>query len=366
MALLQKIGFFVNPVAGMGGAVGLKGTDGVVNEAKKLGAQPVAPKRALRFLRALGDNHGLSIFTCGGSMGEDELKEAGYTGFSVLSTPQKISDATDTIDVCRSFLAAEIDVIVFCGGDGTARDVVSVTSDALPVLGIPAGVKMYSGIFALSPEKGAEILQHATEIAETEVLDIDEKSYRLGTLSTSLYGVARTPVLGTYRQAGKCSFFGDDERSRQEIARFLTEILRDDTLYILGAGSTTAAVSSHLSVPSTLLGIDAVYQGECVGQDLNEQGLLELLRTYPKAKIILSPIGAQGFVLGRGNQQISPAVLEKVGPENLIVVATPQKLAGTPTLYLDPGNPDLALHFGENIQVITGYAMARRMPLVLA
>ena len=366
MGLLQKIGFLVNPVAGMGGAVGLKGTDGVVNEAKKRGAQPVAPMRALRFLRAPGLPRDLSIYTCGGSMGEDELKEAGYAGFSVLSTPQKLSDATDTIDACRAFVAAGVDVIVFCGGDGTARDVVSVTGDDLPVLGIPAGVKMYSGIFALSPEKGAEILQHATEMAETEVLDIDEELYREGKLSTTLYGMARTPVLGFYRQAGKCSFFGDDVRSRQDIGRFLTEIMRDDTLYILGAGSTTAAVSSHLGVPSTLLGIDAVYQGECVGQDLNEDGLLELLETYPRAKIILSPIGAQGFVLGRGNQQISPAVLEKVGPDNLIVVATPQKLAGTPILYLDPGNPELALHFGENIQVIIGYALARRMPLVLA
>ncbi|PKL60360.1 MAG: ATP-NAD kinase [Methanomicrobiales archaeon HGW-Methanomicrobiales-4] len=362
---MRRIGFIVNPYAGMGGAVGLKGTDGCVKEAQDRGALPVSPSRALRFLTRL-ERRDLVFLTAGGNMGEDELKEAGISSYQVVYMPSSThTDSEDTCEACRSLIRAGVEIIFFCGGDGTARDVFSVIGQSRPILGIPSGVKIYSGVFATTPDTAAETLTRweSARLSFAEVLDVDEEQYRAGVLTTRIFGIAQIPYIPELCQSGKQADFGDETFVYADIARFIRSIMCNDTIYLLGAGSTTGAISDCMHLPYTLLGVDAVYQGRLIASDLNEQGILDLLNIYEKVKIIVSPIGAQGFVLGRGNQQISSKVLEKTGIDALIVVATPAKLQQTPVLYVDTGDEKMNLCFDSTILVICGYAMAQRKPL---
>jgi predicted polyphosphate/ATP-dependent NAD kinase len=362
----RTIGFVINPISGMGGAVGLKGTDNVVREAYRKGAIPRAPARAEIALRAIRGRD-LHFLTCSGPMGEESLVKIGDLSYEVVYHPGANTSAYDTKQVCRIFLEREVDIIVFCGGDGTARDIFDAIGRDAPIIGIPAGVKMYSAVFAITPLAAANlILQSDTlPLMDAEVMDVDEEAYRQGKLSTRLYGYSRVPTLPTRRQLCKwVSETGDEEQARKQIAKFICEIMLDDVLYILGAGTTTQEIAAVLGLDKTLLGIDALKAGQIVQRDLDERHLLALLDHYPRAKIILSPIGAQGFVLGRGNQQISPAVMKKVGVENLIVIATPQKLEKTPLLYIDTGDHELDSQFGNSIAVISGYRIAQRKNLV--
>lgn len=362
----RTIGFVINPISGMGGAVGLKGTDNVVREAYRKGAIPCSPARAEIALRAIRGRD-LHLLTCSGSMGEESLVKIGDLSYEVVYHPSANTTAEDTKQVCRIFLEREVDIIVFCGGDGTARDIFDAIGRDAPIIGIPAGVKMYSAVFAITPLAAANlIIQSDTlPLMDAEVMDVDEEAYRQGKLSTKLYGYARVPTLPTRRQLCKwVAETGDEEQAHKQIAKFICEIMVDDILYILGAGTTTQEIAAVLGLDKTLLGIDALKAGQIVQQDLDERRLLALLDHYPRAKIILSPIGAQGFVLGRGNQQISPAVMKKVGVENLIVIATPQKLEKTPLLYIDTGDPELDMQFGNSIAVISGYRIAQRKNLV--
>ena len=363
---MRTVGFLVNPVAGMGGAVGLAGTDGKVSEALRRGAVPRARERAVRTLSLLLDDS-IEWYTCSGAMGEDALLDAGFDRYAVLYHPSASTSAADTTTACRVFLDARVDLIVFCGGDGTARDVFDAVGREVPVLGIPAGVKMYSAVFAVNPVAAADLIRRAGGIScrDSEVMDIDEEAYRSGHLSARLYGYASVPYIPERIQGGKQVFEQqDEERAKDDIAAFMSEVMLPETLYIVGAGSTTARIMERLGLTPTLLGVDAVRNGEVLAWNTDERALLALLDEYPRAKVIVSPIGAQGFVLGRGNQQISPAVLRKAGLPNLIVVATPGKLAGTPLLYIDSGDPVLDREIGDSLLVISGYRVAQRRCVV--
>ncbi len=360
------VGFLLNPIAGMGGAVGLKGTDGQEEEALRRGAVPHAADRAVRALSLLrGDD--ISWHTCAAPMGEDTLVSAGIDRFTVLYRPCNPTAAADTRAACRAFLDSGVDLIVFCGGDGTARDVFDAVGREVPVLGIPAGVKMYSAVFAVNPAAAADLIRQAGRIAcrDSEVMDVDEEAYRSGRLAARLYGYACVPYIPERTQGGKQVFEQqDEERAKDDIAAFINEVMLPETLYVVGAGSTTARILERLGLPATLLGVDAVRNGEVVARDADEKTLLALLDEYPRAKIVVSPIGAQGFVLGRGNQQISPGVLRKAGLRNLVVVATPAKLAATPLLYVDSGDPALDREVVDSLQVISGYRIAQRKRVV--
>ncbi len=360
---MKRIGLIVNPVAGMGGSVGLKGTDGNVDEARKRGAVPHAMDRAKTALALLAKRSDLTFVTCSGAMGEDVLKEAGITGYRVLYRYAGDSSQADTKKAVRAFLEAGVDLVLFCGGDGTARDVFDVTGRDIPLLGIPAGVKMYSAVFAIDPASAADLVlafdrQH---LRDAEVLDVDENAYRAGHLNTRLYGIARTPVLaGKIQPAKQVYEEQDEERAKAAIAQFIDEILLTGTLYIIGAGTTTEAITRRLGMQKTLLGVDAIRDRRMVATDCDEKTLLALADKYPDTRVILSPIGAQGFVLGRGNQQISAGLIRKIGIQKIIVVATPHKLAQLPELYIDSGDAALDREFGDTIQVISGYRIAQR------
>jgi predicted polyphosphate/ATP-dependent NAD kinase len=360
---MKRIGLIVNPVAGMGGSVGLKGTDGNVEEARRRGAVPRAMDRALITLELLSQDTGLHIISCSGTMGEDILRKTGCKDFEILYTVSGESSARDTQAAARRFREAGVDLILFCGGDGTARDIFAVTGRDIPLLGIPAGVKMYSAVFAVDPSIAAELVRKSgtNHLRDSEILDVDEEAYRAGILKTRIFGIARTPFIAGKIQVAKQVYEEpDEERAKQEIARFMQEVMLPDTLYILGAGTTTEAIAHRLGVQKTLLGVDAMKDSVLVAADMDEKTLLNLAAREKEIRIILSPIGAQGFILGRGNQQISARVVRLVGLKNLIVVATSHKLAEIPALYVDSGDSSLDTEFGPAIQVICGYRMAQR------
>ena len=360
---MKRIGFLINPVAGMGGAVGLKGTDGKVEEARVRGALPQAQDRAQITLSMLSRQAGLAFVTCSGAMGEAALKVAGVQNYQVLYCYNGESSADDTRQAAQAFKKSAVDLILFCGGDGTAQDVFDEVGREVPVLGIPAGVKMYSAVFAIDPATAAELVTgyDTASLRDSEVMDVDEEAYRAGELKTRLHGIARTPSLPGKVQISKHVFEErDEERAKKEIARFIREIMIPDVLYILGAGTTTESIARELGVNKTLLGVDALQNGKVVAMDLSEKALWALLEHEQEAKIILSPIGAQGFILGRGNQQISARIVEKVGIANLIIVGTPHKLRETPVLYVDSGDPSLDTGFGDMVLVVSGYRIAQK------
>jgi predicted polyphosphate/ATP-dependent NAD kinase len=363
---MKRIGFLINPVAGMGGAVGLKGTDDKVEDALLRGAEPQAKNRAKITLNYLKNSKDLIFFTPAGAMGEDALRETGVQDVQVVSHPANKTTARDTKIAVQQFIEQDVDLILFCGGDGTARDIFDVVGRNVPILGIPAGVKMYSAVFAIDPSTAAEIVitPDAQSYRDSEVMDVDEEAYRAGELKTHLYGIARVPSVAGKTQASKQVFEeSDEERAKGEIARFIREIMIPDVLYILGAGTTTESIAHELGVNKTLLGVDAVKNGKTIARDIDEKTLWALLNEGYEAKIVLSPIGAQGFILGRGNQQISARIVSRVGIKNIIVVATPHKLRETPILYVDSGDRVLDAEFGDTVLVVSGYRMAQRKPI---
>lgn len=375
----MRIGFLINPIAGMGGRVGLKGTDGVVQEAVALGAEPIAHEKAAQMLGLLwqvleGEKPSLAIewLTCSGRMGEDALRTAYFEEIEVVHQATEGPSAEDTAAAVRAFLEAKVNLIVFCGGDGTARDIAAITKDDVPILGIPSGVKMYSGVFGVSVERTAEIivgfLRGEVPLAKVDVVDLDEERYRKGEWAVRLFHTASTPFEPTRTQLAKALIVeNSDAVVKAEIAEDLCELIlaNPKTLYLLGPGSTIQAIADALGVKKTLLGIDALLDGRLVGQDLNEAGILELMEREGNASLIVSPIGAQGFVLGRGNLQISPDVIRRIGIDNIVVVATPAKLFRTPVLRFDTGDQllDAAFTAKGYIKVLTGFRRRRLTPV---
>ena len=361
-----KIGLVINPIAGMGGAVGLKGTDGLADDAAARGAKPLAAARAHLCLQLISaDAEGLLFYAASGEMGERELEKSGLL-FEVVYRTRigERSSSQDTMRACKQFRERHVDLILFCGGDGTARDIAGAVG-MLPMLGIPAGVKMHSGVFAISPQAAAELaigyVRGELEARETEIVDVDEELYRAGELQTRLYAVARTPYRPALVQEKKRIYSSRNENEfKDQIALFAAEFMRDGSAYILGAGTTTARIAEVIGLEKTLLGVDVIKNGKLLIKDASEKDLLAMLEGEKAVKIILSPIGAQGFILGRGSQQISADVIKRVGEENLIIVSTPHKLAELPRLLVDTGDLQADTALAGRRLVVTGYRMAQR------
>ncbi len=355
------MGFVINPIAGMGGRVGLKGTDRMYEEALKRGAKPVTPDKARRFLSSLkGD---FKILTASGDMGENIVKEFGIP-YEIVYEIKGQSTAEDTKEVCREFMKKEADIIVFVGGDGTARDVVSVIDSKIPIIGVPSGVKMYSSVFCITPEACGELLnkfsQGMTKLKDGEVLDIDEEAYRENKLKIKLYGFAKVPYFEDFVQSSKSEYGSEDEEDKEAIGEYFVENMDEDTLYIIGAGTTTAKIAEMMHQEKTLLGIDAYYGGKRIAEDMDEKRILEILDKYEKVKLVVTPIGSQGFVFGRGNQQISEKVLRRIGKENIIIVATPKKLEELKVLRMDLEDCEF---LKEYYRVLIGYGKFKMMKM---
>jgi len=377
---VRRIGFVVNPVAGMGGKVGLKGTDGVVDEARAQGAEPVAGPRATAFAAAFlavarGDpSLRVEWLTSGGPMGYESLRAAGVpdAAVDVIYTPGKRTTANDTLRGVEAIVDRGAELLLFCGGDGTARDVAGATRDRVPILGIPAGVKMHSGVFAVSPIAAANLLvayvRGQLRIAPGEILDVDEEAYRKGEWRIRLFTTANTLAEPHLVQAGKMMVAEMTEDAiRTELAMHFSDLFEEspETLFLLGPGSTLHGIASALRLDKTLLGIDAVLAGKTIEKDLNEKRILAVLDRHRDAKLVVSPVGAQGFILGRGNLQASPEVVRRIGTKNVIVVATPAKLETTPVLRVDTGDRSLDAEFSarEYLFVIIGYRTSKLHPI---
>jgi predicted polyphosphate/ATP-dependent NAD kinase len=367
------IGFIVNPIAGMGGRVGLKGTDDVLDKAVTLGAHPVARQKAEEMLQAFCavtlSNDDVLWVTCDGDMGDNELRTVGITNKQIVYAPSgSTTSADDTKNACKKFLKVPLDLLLFCGGDGTARDIFTIIDKKIPLLGIPSGVKMHSGVFGITTTATAKMLQEfimkRLTVGDAEIMDVDEELYRKGEWKVRLYGIAKGIIEPTYIQVGKSLFESvSDDDLKDELADHIKDELEKhpDWLFLFGTGGTIDHIAQKLNIENTLLGIDAVYQKKLLAQDVNEEQILRLLKKYPKAKIILSPIGAQGFILGRGNLQLSPEVINKIGIENIIVVSTPSKLIHTPILRVDTGDKRLDHRFADQgyFMVVIGYRLSR-------
>jgi len=362
----KKIGLIVNPVAGMGGRVGLKGTDGEarLQKALALGAVPIAPWRATETLRVLLEvKNQITLLTCPAQMGESQAQQAGINYEVIGVRIGKRTSAEDTKRAARIMRSSPVDLLIFAGGDGTARDILDVVGQGVPVLGIPAGVKMQSGVFAVNPKNAGALLAHfvrgEVSIADAEVMDVDENAFRNGRVASRLYGYLKVPIKGEMIQQSKVgtSAAEDESEALASIADYVVEEMDEGYYYALGPGTSTKAIADRLGVKKTLLGVDVVTKEKPIASDLNEEGLLKLVKGK-NVKLIVSPIGGQGFIFGRGNQQISPEVIRYLGRDNIVVVATPNKIAsigfGRP-LLVDTGDQEVDEMLKGYIRVVTGY-----------
>ena len=387
---MKSLGLVVNPVAGVGGRVGLKGSDGaeILRQALERGAVRDAPRRArlaLERLSRLRDH--IEIVTWPGEMGEEEARAAGFeprvlgslegrrsyilcerersggAGPHMACADFVLTLPADTEQAARDLLAAGVDLILFAGGDGTARTICDVIGDRVPVIGVPAGVKIHSAVYATSAVAAGDVAAlylhdrpAAVRLREGEVMDIDEEAFRENRVSAQLYGFMTVPYARGLTQSAKAGGVAGEERALNDIA---TEVIRDmspGVLYILGPGTTTKTIMGRLGLEKTLLGIDAVCDHASAGADLSEGDLLRLLETYPDARVVVTAIGGQGHIFGRGNQQISPAVIRRVGRGGIIVIATQTKLLsleGRP-LLVDTGDSGLDAELAGYVKVVTG------------
>ncbi|MEM3640671.1 MAG: ATP-NAD kinase family protein [Candidatus Bathyarchaeia archaeon] len=367
----KTIGFIVNPIAGMGGTVGLKGTDGkaILEKAVALGAKPTAPARAKSFLSEMKPlKEKIRLIVGAGSMGEDEAKNCGFP-CEVLGERKRETSAEDTIKIAGEIKKIGADILVFCGGDGTARDIFQAVDTSLPVVGVPTGVKMHSAVFAVNPKAAAKIvaafLFEGLPLKEAEVMDVDEEAFRKGRVSAELYGYMLVPYEPLLIQGAKMASPTTESELRNQaaIAIYIIENMQPDVIYIMGPGTTTRTIANLLDAEKTLLGVDLFRNKKIILKDANEKQILEHIHGK-KAQIIVTPIGGQGFIFGRGNQQISPKVLRQVGLENIIVAATKSKLENLKSLRVDTGDPSLDDELRKRrIKAIIDYKIEREMPI---
>ncbi len=363
---MKQLGLIVNPIAGMGGRVGLKGTDGpdILAEARARGAQPLSParaKKAMSTLQQLKDK--VKVWTCPGDMGEKILKELELE-YEVI--PLELNDgetsSDDTVNAARELEKIGVDLIVFVGGDGTARDVFKAIDASLPVLGVPAGVKIHSGVFANTPADAGQVLLNffrgeIDNLVEAEVMDIDEAAFREGRVSAKLFGYLKIPADNRFIQGLKTGVQEEGQEAILDgIAERIVEDMQKGTCFFIGPGTTTRRVMEKLELEYTLLGVDVVKDGKLLALDVGEKDILSF-QEKGECKILVTPIGGQGFVFGRGNQQFSPEVLRKMGKEDIIIIASKSKLESIPDgkLKIDTGEQEIDQKFSGFYRVRIGY-----------
>jgi predicted polyphosphate/ATP-dependent NAD kinase len=359
----MRLGVVVNPIAGMGGRLAFKGSDDValVTAARDRGETPVAPVRAAEALRPLAAlEDGPDVLAYAGEMGEQEAREAGLTP-TVLGHAGRATSAQDTRAAAEEMADRGVDLLLFAGGDGTAVDVLHAIGDRIPVLGIPAGVKMHSAVFAVNPRSAGELAAALAQdglrtLRRAEVMDVDEALLRSGSVSARLHGFMYVPDARRHLQSAKARSLGSEAVAQEEIAHHLIDNVLGDRTWLIGPGTTTGILLAQLGIEKTLLGVDVVRGSDRLIADADERALIELLLTQD-AGIVVTPVGGQGFLFGRGNQQLSSSVIEKVKSDRIVVVSTEAKiarLAGAP-LRVDTGDPALDSRLSGYSRVTVGY-----------
>jgi predicted polyphosphate/ATP-dependent NAD kinase len=366
-----KLGLVINPLAGIGGAVALKGSDGrdIVEQALAKGAHPLAQQRTLSALSVIRDVVPGPVYTAAGAMGGDTVSAAGIDVEFVYSPSDPFTDARDTIRAVTALCDHGIDLLMFAGGDGTARDVLTAlrrhgSEERLTVIGIPAGCKIHSAVYAVTPVQAGELVAGLIQgklysVKSAEVMDLDEDAFRAGQVKASCFGYMNVPVDEQRMQAMKQGGINSESLLLEDIAADFLDNMQDDVLYLMGSGTTIAAIMAAIGLENTLLGIDAICNSRLVASDLAELEILALLDNpaYSAAKIVVTAIGGQGHIFGRGNQQLSPAVIRRVGRDHIIIVATRNKLRslnGRP-LRVDTGDTELDTELTGMKQLVTGY-----------
>lgn len=343
---MKKIGFLINPVAGLGGQAGMKGSDCAEGRriAARLGYKKTAGTRAYECIRQIREEEDLRVIAPEGEMGGDVLAAANIpyekirTGRpadrEIISgkTPgeREVTTREDTLRYAKLLKDQGIDLLVFCGGDGTARDICEAVEDHVPVLAVPAGVKMYSACYAVSPYQAGTLLRdfirgRQMNFDYREVMDIDEKDLEDPSVSPVLYGFLQSLSDGIRIQKAKEICRGDVS-DREELADYIISAMEEDFLYIIGPGGTTYCLKKRLEGEGTLRGVDVARGRKIVLKDGNEKEIFRLLEEGVPAKIIVTCLGGNGFLFGRGNQQISPRIIRRVTKENLILAVTKEKL----------------------------------------
>ena len=361
---MKTLGLIVNPIAGMGGSVGLKGTDGetTLERALSLGASPESPRRAAEAIRALEDESGeLRLVTAPGIMGERVVRESGLEPQVLPMNVESRTGARHTMDAAARMEELGVDLLLFAGGDGTARDILTQVQDRVVCLGIPTGVKMHSAVFGVNPDRAGELASHylfeePRRTRAAEVMDIDEAALREGHVHARLFGYLTIPYRRGHVQGLKAGSTEDEVTTQKAIAAGIVENMSDGMAYVIGPGTTTAEIMKLLGLDFSLVGVDLVRNRALSGRDLSETELLTRLGDGP-VSIIVTPVGGQGYLFGRGNQPISPRVIRQAGKERIIIAATPHKLnsfRGEP-LRVDSGDPDTDHWLTGYYKVASGY-----------
>lgn len=362
MANLFRLGLIVNPLAGLGGSVALKGSDGQAEQALALGATPQAMNRAKTALTELLAQCGqFDVFTVAGDMGQSVCDALGLNYQLVYQPQTSPSTAVDTEHAARLLAEKGVDILLFAGGDGTARNICAAVGEQTTVLGIPAGVKIHSGVYAISPQAAGKLVAkliagELVSLSEAAVMDIDEQAFRDGVVKARRFGEMRIPAQLRYVQSVKMGGRESEELVLADLAAYVASQMEDNVRYVMGSGSTVAAVMAELGLDNTLLGVDVVENGALIAKDVSAAQLLELVQGYP-SKLVITLIGGQGHVFGRGNQQLSPDVIRAIGRDNIVLIAGKaklQQLEGRP-LLADTGDAKLDQQLTGLINIVTGY-----------
>ena len=365
---MKRIGLIVNPIAGMGGRVGLKGSDGkeTLELARKLGAVPECPGKALTALKQIKNNFNgdVRIITYPAFMGEHEALDAGFQPQVIGEINAGETTAEDTIQAAKDLRDAGVDLIFFAGGDGTARNIFdALGEEKIAVLGIPGGCKIHSAVYAINPKTAGDLVVQYLEgkvkdLKVAEVMDIDEEAFRKNIVTAKLYGYLYVPNEKRMVQNMKSGRGYSEEAALDQLSRYFADSIDPDTLYIVGTGSTTKKILDKLGEDGTLLGVDLVHRRKIVAKDVNEKGILDFLSTSNgKVKMIVTVIGGQGYIFGRGNQQLSPDVIRRVGLGNIIIAASKPKMFSLfgKSLLVDTGDEALNEELTGYRRVYVGY-----------
>ena len=359
-----KLGLVINPIAGMGGKTGLKGSDGsnTLKKALSLGAKKESAIRAEQALLPLKFMiNKFSLITCSAEMGEKPCKKIGLKTEYILDIDKKITTGIDTIKAVKIMARKQVSLILFSGGDGTACDIFYALQDKIPILGIPAGVKMHSSVFGTSPNAvGSLVSRIISNHSDTfptstaEIMDLDEDMRRYDQIRTRLIGYATIPSDKFLVQNPKSYVQLNDEESINGISEYLENKLDKEATYIVGPGRTTQNFLNRIGVSGTLLGVDVLKGRKLIGRDVNSREL-EILTRDGFLYIISGIIGGQGFLFGRGNQQITAEIIQRVKKENILIIASTKKIYELPRqcILIDTGNQKLDNELAGYVKVQT-------------